>query len=157
MIVFVTLVLDRNDIYCCFPFNLCQTKDDQVVKLGLRTLEFWVDNLNPEYLYPHMCGGYGSNTLSTLMRSLCRLLRSEPASFGVTALHILGVYIFCSNFIGNATLFILFLSGAYFFYLIQLDFIYNYAPSNDHHNFTFLHTHTHFPLVRSQNLLPHSQ
>ena len=27
---------------------------EQVVKLGLRTLDFWVDNLNPEYLYPHM-------------------------------------------------------------------------------------------------------
>ena len=28
-----------------------------VVKLGLRTLEFWVDNLNPEYLYPMLPGG----------------------------------------------------------------------------------------------------
>jgi hypothetical protein len=31
-----------------------QARDEQVIKLGLRTLEFWVDNLNPEYLYPHM-------------------------------------------------------------------------------------------------------
>ena len=60
-------------------------RDEQVIKLGLRTLEFWVDNLNPEYLYPHMC-----TVLSELMRALCALLRPRPSPFGVTALTVLG-------------------------------------------------------------------
>jgi transformation/transcription domain-associated protein len=62
-----------------------QARDEQVIKLGLRTLEFWVDNLNPEYLYPHMC-----EVLSELMRSLCALLRPHPSPFGQTALNVLG-------------------------------------------------------------------
>ncbi|GAB5370731.1 hypothetical protein AAMO2058_001518200 [Amorphochlora amoebiformis] len=62
-----------------------KAKDEQVIKLGLRTLEFWVDNLNPEYLYPHMC-----TVLSDLMRALCALLRPHPSPFGVTALSVLG-------------------------------------------------------------------
>jgi transformation/transcription domain-associated protein len=56
-----------------------------VTKLGLRTLEFWVDNLNPEYLYPHM-----QAVLDELMRSLCALLRPNPSPFGATALNVLG-------------------------------------------------------------------
>jgi hypothetical protein len=62
-----------------------QEKDEQVIKLGLRTVEFWVDNLNPEYLYPYMC-----EVLSDLMRSLCALLRPLPSPFGSTALNVLG-------------------------------------------------------------------
>jgi len=82
-----------------------QAQDDQVVKLGLRTIDFWVDNLNPEYLYPHMCV-----VLSDLMRNLCLLLSSNttssanaqtalsiitktsstPSAFGLTALTVLG-------------------------------------------------------------------
>ena len=62
-----------------------QAADEQVVKLGLRTLEFWVDNLNPDYLYPHMCP-----VLNELMRSLTALLRPLPSPFGQTALSVLG-------------------------------------------------------------------
>jgi len=62
-----------------------QARDEQVVKLGLRTLEFWVDNLNPDYLYPHM-----SDMLPELMRSLCALLRPHPSPFGHLAMSVLG-------------------------------------------------------------------
>jgi len=36
-----------------------RSTDGDLVNLGLRTLEFWVDNLNPEYLYPVLAGGGG--------------------------------------------------------------------------------------------------
>jgi phosphatidylinositol kinase/protein kinase (PI-3 family) len=63
-----------------------QAKEDSVIKLGLRTLEFWVDNLNPEYLYPHL-----HPILSPLMRSLCALMKPNSVSnFGANALSILG-------------------------------------------------------------------
>ena len=62
-----------------------QATDEQVIKLGLRTLEFWVDNLNPDYLYPHL-----QCVLCDLMRSLCSLLRPSPSPFGTMALNVLG-------------------------------------------------------------------
>jgi transformation/transcription domain-associated protein len=61
-----------------------KARDDNVVKLGLRTLEFWVDNLNPDYLYPHM-----KPSLNTLMRNLCLLLKPSPSQ-GRTALTVMG-------------------------------------------------------------------
>ena len=36
-----------------------RSTDGDLNNLGLRTLEFWVDNLNPEYLYPVLAGGGG--------------------------------------------------------------------------------------------------
>ena len=75
-----------------------------MIKLGLRTLEFWVDNLNPDYLYPHMwcvcslCGfacpsvAFHSEVLNDLMRSLCALVRPLPSPFGHTAMNVLGKF-----------------------------------------------------------------
>ena len=59
-----------------------------LVNLGLRTLEFWVDNLNPEFLYPVMC--QQKNVLAELMTSLCNHLRPAPYPFGMLALRLLG-------------------------------------------------------------------
>jgi hypothetical protein len=55
---------------------------------SLRTLEFWVDNLNPLFLYPEMC----KHTIlfSSLMQSLSRHLRPAPYPYGLLTLRLLG-------------------------------------------------------------------
>ena len=65
-----------------------QSKEDTIVKLGLRTLDFWVDNLNPDYLYPHC-----RPILAELFTSLCALLKPSPqSSYGSQALSVLGKF-----------------------------------------------------------------
>ena len=65
-----------------------QAKEDTIVKLGLRTLDFWVDNLNPDYLYPHC-----RPILAELFTGLCALLKPSPASsYGSQALSVLGKF-----------------------------------------------------------------
>ena len=65
-----------------------QSKEDTIVKLGLRTLDFWVDNLNPDYLYPHC-----RPLLNELFTGLCALLRPQPySSYGSQALSVLGKF-----------------------------------------------------------------
>lgn len=59
-----------------------------LVNLGLRTLEFWVDNLNPDFLYPVMC--QQPHVLTDLMTALCNHLRPAPYPFGMLALRLLG-------------------------------------------------------------------
>ena len=59
-----------------------------LVNLGLRTLEFWVDNLTPDFLYPVMC--QQKDVLTELMTSLCNHLRPAPYPFGMLALRLLG-------------------------------------------------------------------
>jgi len=65
---------------------LCSYGD--LVNLGLRTLEFWVDNLTPDFLYPVMC--QQKDVLTELMTSLCNHLRPAPYPFGMLALRLLG-------------------------------------------------------------------
>ena len=65
-----------------------QSREDTIVKLGLRTLDFWVDNLNPDYLYPHC-----RPLLNELFTGLCALLRPQPySSYGSQALSVLGKF-----------------------------------------------------------------
>ena len=59
-----------------------------LVNLGLRTLEFWVDNLNPEFLYPVMCSQPA--VFADLMKSLCKHLRPAPYPYGMLSLRLLG-------------------------------------------------------------------
>jgi hypothetical protein len=59
-----------------------------LVNLGLRTLEFWVDNLNPLFLYPEMSKDIP--LLSAIMRSLSRHLRPAPYPYGLLTLRLLG-------------------------------------------------------------------
>ena len=59
-----------------------------LVNLGLRTLEFWVDNLNPEFLYPVMCSQPA--VFTDLMKSLCKHLRPAPYPYGMLSLRLLG-------------------------------------------------------------------
>ena len=51
--------------------------NEQVVKVGIRTFEFWVDKLNHDYLFEHL-----SAEITYAMRALCRLLKPSPAPFG---------------------------------------------------------------------------
>ena len=61
---------------------LCST-DEQIVKLGMRTLEFWVDNLNPDYFAPLM-----QPYMVDVTRALCALLHPLPTSYGVGAMQV---------------------------------------------------------------------
>jgi hypothetical protein len=55
---------------------------------SLRTLEFWVDNLNPDFLYPELA----KQTLlfTELMQALSRHLRPAPYPYGLLTLRLLG-------------------------------------------------------------------
>jgi hypothetical protein len=54
----------------------------------LRTLEFWVDNLNPLFLYPEM--SKQTELFSSLMQALSHHLRPAPYPYGLLTLRLLG-------------------------------------------------------------------
>ncbi len=56
--------------------------------LALRTLEFWVDNLNPIYLYRMM--SHDPQVLVDVMNALCDNLRPMPFPYGMSTLRLLG-------------------------------------------------------------------
>ncbi|GAX24432.1 transformation/transcription domain-associated protein [Fistulifera solaris] len=59
-----------------------------LVNLGLRTLEFWIDNLNPLFLHPEI--SKEKETFSCLMVALSRHLRPAPYPYGLLTLRLLG-------------------------------------------------------------------
>ena len=54
----------------------------------LRTLEFWIDNLNPEFLYPEL--SKQSELFVQLMKALSSHLRPAPYPYGLLTLRLLG-------------------------------------------------------------------
>ena len=68
-----------------FIVSALQCTNGDIVNLGLRTLEFWVDNLNPEYFYPIL-----AMRESEIMVSLCNHLRPAPYPYGLLSLRLLG-------------------------------------------------------------------
>lgn len=67
------------------PLVLCLKGSDDLVSLGLRTLEFWVDSLNPDFLEPSM-----ASVMSEVILALWSHLRPAPYSWGAKALQLLG-------------------------------------------------------------------
>lgn len=67
------------------PLVLCLKGSDELVGLGLRTLEFWVDSLNPDFLEPSM-----ANVMSEVILALWSHLRPTPYPWGAKALQLLG-------------------------------------------------------------------
>lgn len=67
------------------PLVLALKGNDELVGHGLRTLEFWIDSLNPEFLEPSM-----ANVMSELILTLWSHLRPKPYPFGAKALQLLG-------------------------------------------------------------------
>ncbi|KAJ4713985.1 transformation/transcription domain-associated protein-like [Melia azedarach] len=67
------------------PLVLCLNGSDELVGLGLRTLEFWVDSLNPDFLEPSM-----ANVMSDVILALWSQLRPAPHPWGGKALQLLG-------------------------------------------------------------------
>ncbi|KAJ6743970.1 ATAXIA TELANGIECTASIA MUTATED ATM -RELATED [Salix purpurea] len=67
------------------PLVLCLKGSDDLVSLGLSTLEFWVDSLNPDFLEPSM-----ANVMSEVILSLWSHLRPAPYPWGGKALQLLG-------------------------------------------------------------------
>ncbi|KAL3798859.1 hypothetical protein HJC23_004647 [Cyclotella cryptica] len=59
-----------------------------LVNLALRNLEFWVDNLHGDYLYPVI--SQQSDTLCNLMISLTKHLQPAPYPYGLLCLRLLG-------------------------------------------------------------------
>lgn len=58
------------------------------LKCSLRTLEFWVDNLNPDFLYPILSAQ--KEILVELMQGLTYHLRPAPYPYGLLTLRLLG-------------------------------------------------------------------
>ncbi|KAF6164802.1 hypothetical protein GIB67_015980 [Kingdonia uniflora] len=67
------------------PLVLSLKGSDELVKLGLKTLEFWIDSLNPDFLEPSM-----ANVMSDVILALWSHLRPEPYPFGKSAMQLLG-------------------------------------------------------------------
>ncbi|GAV88596.1 PI3_PI4_kinase domain-containing protein/FAT domain-containing protein [Cephalotus follicularis] len=67
------------------PLVLCLKGSDELVSLSLRTLEFWVDSLNPDFLEPSM-----ANVMSEVILALWSNLRPAPYPWGGKALQLLG-------------------------------------------------------------------
>ncbi|XP_078446328.1 phosphatidylinositol 3- and 4-kinase family protein with FAT domain-containing protein isoform X2 [Wolffia australiana] len=59
--------------------------NDDLVSLGLRTLEYWVDSLNPDFLEPNM-----ANVMSEVILALWSHLRPPPYPWGAKSLQLLG-------------------------------------------------------------------
>ncbi|CAB9517671.1 PI3/PI4-kinase family protein C1F5.11c [Seminavis robusta] len=64
------------------------SRSGDLVNLGLRTLEFWVDNLNPDYLYPEM--SRQTSLFTQLMTALTYHLKPAPYPYGLLTLRLLG-------------------------------------------------------------------
>lgn len=67
------------------PLVLCLKGSDDLVSLGLRTLEFWVDSLNPDFLEPSM-----ASVMSEVILALWSHLRPAPYPWGAKSLQLLG-------------------------------------------------------------------
>lgn len=67
------------------PLVLCLKGSDELVSLGLRTLEFWVDSLNPDFLEPSM-----AYVMSDVILALWSHLRPAPYPWGGKSLQLLG-------------------------------------------------------------------
>lgn len=67
------------------PLVLSLKGSDDLVSLGLRTLEFWVDSLNPDFLEPSM-----ANVMSEVILALWSHLRPAPYPWGGKSLQLLG-------------------------------------------------------------------
>ena len=64
---------------------LCLKGSDDLVSLGLRTLEFWIDSLNPDFLELSM-----PSVMSDMILALWSHLRPAPYPWGAKALQLLG-------------------------------------------------------------------
>ncbi|PHT91150.1 hypothetical protein T459_06263 [Capsicum annuum] len=67
------------------PLVMCLKGNDDLVSLGLRTLEFWIDSLNPDFLEPSM-----ANVMSEVILALWSHLRPAPYPWGGKSLQLLG-------------------------------------------------------------------
>ncbi|KNA06133.1 hypothetical protein SOVF_183880 [Spinacia oleracea] len=67
------------------PLVSCLKASDELVSLGLRTLEFWIDSLNPDFLEPSM-----ANVMSEVILSLWSHLKPAPYPWGGKCLQLLG-------------------------------------------------------------------
>ena len=65
-----------------------RSENGDLVNLGLRTLEFWIDNLNPEFLFPIL--SKQSVIFVDLMTSLSNHLQPAPYPYGLLTLRLLG-------------------------------------------------------------------
>ncbi|KAG0495758.1 hypothetical protein HPP92_000449 [Vanilla planifolia] len=67
------------------PLVLALKGSGDLVSLGLRTLEFWIDSLNPDFLEPSM-----ASVMSDVILALWSHLRPLPYPWGTKALQLLG-------------------------------------------------------------------
>eukprot|EP00557_Chaetoceros_sp_GSL56_P001585 CAMPEP_0176500498 /NCGR_PEP_ID=MMETSP0200_2-20121128/13588_1 /TAXON_ID=947934 /ORGANISM="Chaetoceros sp., Strain GSL56" /LENGTH=4498 /DNA_ID=CAMNT_0017899179 /DNA_START=1114 /DNA_END=14610 /DNA_ORIENTATION=+ len=65
-----------------------QSDDGDLINLGLRTLEFWVDNLNADFLFPIL--SKDEELFADLMSTLSTHLQPAPYQYGLLTLRLLG-------------------------------------------------------------------
>ena len=65
-----------------------QSNTGDLINLGLRTLEFWVDNLHPDYLYPVLSSN--RDKMCELMLALTSHLQPAPYPYGLLCMRLLG-------------------------------------------------------------------
>ncbi|KAF1795317.1 Glycosyltransferase, GlcNAc [Phytophthora cactorum] len=89
-IVFGSVTLFKSNESALFPHLLVRAilSRGELAYLGLRTLEFWVDNLNPDFLYPIMTSQ--DRLLTEIIEALNTHLIPPPYPYGELAMRILG-------------------------------------------------------------------
>ena len=60
------------------PLVLAMEGSDHLVKLAIRTLEYWIDSLNPEFLEPAM-----ASVAERLLAAIASHLQLPPYPFGI--------------------------------------------------------------------------
>jgi transformation/transcription domain-associated protein len=60
-----------------------------LINLGLRTLEFWIDSLHPDYLFPNVFA-HRRESLCELMMALTSHLKPAPYPYGLLCMRLLG-------------------------------------------------------------------
>ena len=73
-----------------FSYAVWETSSDTLANLSLRTLEFWIENLNPEYLLTAMQSQSG--LLSKIFSGICAHLKPAPYPYGSLAVRVLGKF-----------------------------------------------------------------
>lgn len=75
-------------VQCHLALVVVRDSNKSLALNRLRTLEFWVDNLNPDFLYPII--SKQTDYLTTLMTALSSHLRPAPYPYGLLTLRLLG-------------------------------------------------------------------
>jgi transformation/transcription domain-associated protein len=84
----MTILLPHLPLLLQMIISALQSKRGDLINMGLRCLEFWIDSLHTDYLYPVLA--HSKHTLCTLMVSLTEHLKPAPYPHGLLCLRLIG-------------------------------------------------------------------